>query len=164
MISIFLWLFLTLFSVFGYVGIEELFPGIGENDWVGLIVIIVNCYLCNLLVAALKLPTFMKFLNIFLIYALSFILVLVGENAIAIALFNSIFGDDWGFWGFTFYFFIFLLIFAYGGAFHIFRGFLDISLSALSGDQLYEQPVENNKIEKIKKPKNINLNNDMYNY
>ena len=104
MISIFLWLFLTLFSVFGYVGIEELFPGIGENDWVGLIVIIVNCYLCNLLVAALKLPTFMKFLNIFLIYALSFILVLVGENAIAIALFNSIFGDDWGFWGFTFYF------------------------------------------------------------
>ena len=164
MITLLLWIFLTLFSVFGYLGIVELFPGIDGNDWGSLIIVIVNFYLCNLLVAALKIPVLAKFINLFLIYAVSFILVLVGENAIAISLFNSIFGDDWGFWGFTFYFFIFILIGTFGGPFHIFRGFLNISLSALRGDQLYEQPLENDKINKIKKPENIDLKDDIYNY
>ncbi|MGO4819556.1 hypothetical protein [Flavobacterium sp. W22_SRS_FP1] len=180
---ILVWLFLTLFSVFGGIGIEEIYPGALDNDYTFLI-LIVNFYLSNFLGSFIGSIVSLGKLNRLLILIGTAILLLIFEVTFTYYLFEEIVKVKWGFWSTSFFLLILIMVLAFGGVRQILLLLLNSFQNGLINftDVLQENIIDSphNKVRKqntslpntratktvIKrdKPKNINLNDDLYKY
>lgn len=114
--GILIWLFLTLFSLFGYLGIIDFVENIfGSSDTVSAFTFIINFYLSNLLAMILFRKNPIMLFNRGLILLITGLSLLVGEITLVWYVIFVLFDANEGFWSFTFFFFGFLTIVSIGG-------------------------------------------------
>jgi len=176
-ILILLWVFFTSFSLFGGLGLDEIFP-VFNTGYAGIILII-NFYLSNLVGSFIGGP--LGRLNRLLILLGTGILLLVLETYGVYYLFWELFELKSGFWSGTIFLFTLILVLTFGGIRQIlilliesFRIGVDNYFNALTKnlmDSTLGRENQNNTLQKEnkpeikdRKPKKIDLNNDLYKY
>lgn len=175
---ILVWLFLTIFSVIGGLGIGEIFPGLWSSDYTGLI-LIMNFYLSNILASIIGSVVSLGKLNRLLILLGTAILLLALEGYGTYYLYDEIFGVEWGFWSSSIFLLTLIFVLTFGGIRQILlvlfssikNGLITTieeieknSFDSMVNENAKEQRANSNKSNKKTKTKNDSDNLDLYNY
>ena len=109
-----LWVFFTLFSVFGGPGLDEIFP-VFDNDIKATIILVINFYLSNTIAYLLGKWSTLGYLNLGL-GLVGTIIILFGIEVFATYyVFDEFFVKEWGFWSMSIFVFTLIIVLFYGG-------------------------------------------------
>ena len=176
-ILILLWVFFTLFSLFGGLGLDEIFPVF--NTGYASVILLLNFYLSN--VVGSFIGGSLGRLNRLLILLGTAILLLVLETYGVYYLFWELFELKSGFWSGIIFLFTLILVLTFGGIRQILillieslrigadnyfnaitKNLMDSKLGSENKNNTF--PKKTKSEIKGRKPKKIDLNNDLYNY
>lgn len=172
-----LWVFFTLFSLFGGIGLDEIFP-LFNTEYAGIILIL-NFYLSNVIGSFVG--GSLGRLNRLLILLGTAILLLGLETYGVYYLFWELFELKSGFWSGTIFLFTLILVLTFGGIRQIlilliesiqigvdnyFNTLTKNSIDSVLSRENQSNPLPKKNKSKIKdrKPKKIDLNNNLYKY
>jgi len=110
-----LWVFFTLFSVFGGSGIIEVYPSAFDNDITAIIILVMNFYISNIIAYILVRWSTLGYLNIGLGLVGTVIVIFGIEVFVTWYIFDEFLVTEWGFWSMAAFAFVLIMILAYGG-------------------------------------------------
>jgi hypothetical protein len=125
-----LWVFFTLFSVFGGSGIIEIYPSAFDNDIKAMIILGVNFYLSNTIAYLLGKWSTLGYLNLGLALVGTIIIIFGIEVFGTLYIFDEFLIKEWGFWSMMAFAFVVIIVLAYGGIRQILIYFIKLATRA----------------------------------
>jgi hypothetical protein len=153
MLALLIWLFLTLFSVVGYLGIIEYVEDVfGNSDAVQFSTYIINFYASNLLAVLLFRNYPIVLINRVMLLVATGIGLLIGEFVLIWFIIYRVFDMEVGFWSVILFFFSALILLMYGGVRQILMLILnDMQTAVESSFDGLQKNLINQALEKNKK-------------
>jgi hypothetical protein len=176
-IIILLWVCFTLFSIFGGIGLDEIFP-VFNTGYAGIILVL-NFFLSNIIGSIVGGP-FGRVNRVLILLGIG-VMLLAFQTYGVYYLFWEVCEFEYGFWSSSFFIFILIIVLTFGGIRQVLlltiksvKIGLDNYFNSLAKGiyGLVDYKVEsfntsvresNTKISK-QKPEKVNLNSDLYNY